>query len=86
MFKAELQTSNFTFEAYGKTAEYARHALTAGLVDHAEQYGIEPDWWRQWEGDIQTTRLELQAAYRDNELITSGLLSKQKGVNYDSNN
>jgi len=86
MFKAELQTSNFTFEAYGKTAEYARHALTAGLVDHAEQYGIEPDWWRQWECDIQTTRLELQVAYRDNELITSGLLSKQKGVNYDSDN
>jgi hypothetical protein len=86
MFKAELQTSNFTFEAYGKTAEYALHALTAGLVDHAEQYGIEPDWWRQWEGDIQTTRLELQVAYRDNELITSGLLSKQKGVNYDSDN
>jgi len=86
MFKAELQTSNFTFEAYGKTAEYARHALTAGLVDHAEQYGIEPDWWRQWECDIQTTRLKLQVAYRDNELITSGLLSKQKGVNYDSDN
>ena len=86
MFKAELQTSNFTFEAYGKTAEYARNALTAGLVDHAEQYGIAPDWWRQWECDIQTTRLELQVAYRDNERITSGLLSKQKGVNYDSDN
>lgn len=86
MFKAELQTSNFTFEAYGRTADYARNALVIGLVDHAEQYGIAPDWWRQWEADIQTTRLELQVAYRDNERITSGLLSKQKGVNYDSDN
>jgi hypothetical protein len=86
MFKAELESRNFTFEAYGRTAAQALDALTAGLVDHAEQYGIAPDWWRQWEGDIFTTKFEMQVAYRDNERIAAGLLSKQKGVNYDSNN
>ena len=86
MFKAELQTSNFTFEAYGRTVRHALDSLKQGLKDHAEQYGIAPDWWQGWGTDIQTTRLELQVAYRDNERITSGLLSKQKGVNYDSDN
>jgi len=86
MFKAKLESRNFTFEAYGRTARHALDSLKQGFKDHAEQYGIAPDWWTEWECDIFTTKFEMEVAYRDNERIVAGLLSKQKGVNYDSDN
>jgi hypothetical protein len=86
MFKAKLESQNFTFEAYGRTARHALDALKQGFEDHAEQYGIAPDWWIEWESDIFTTKFDMEVAYRDNERIAAGLLSKQKGVNYDSDN
>lgn len=69
MIKARLDTTNFCFEAYGSTIEGARLALIEGLKAHARQYGIRADWWGEWQGDIYTTPIQLNRAYRDDEPI-----------------
>jgi hypothetical protein len=69
MIKATLETSNFTFEAYGQTTAHAVNALKRGLDGHAAQYGLAPTWWHPLEMDIYTRHIKLCVAYRDNEVI-----------------
>lgn len=69
MIKARLDTTNFCFEAYGSTIAGARAALIDGLKTHARQYGIDTDWWSECQGDIYTTPIQLNRAYRDDEPI-----------------
>lgn len=69
MIKAELQTSNFCFVAYGQTVNHAKNALTRGLIAHGEQYGLEKNWFKQFENDIFTVYFEQCVCYRDNEYI-----------------
>ena len=69
MIKAQLDTSHFHFEAYGVKPKQAFDALLAGFERHAEQYGLDEGWWRDSIGDIYVTNIELNCAYRDNELL-----------------
>lgn len=69
MIKATLQTSNFTFEAYGQTTAHATNALKRGLDGHASQYGLEANWWQPLEADIQTQYFDTCKCYRDGEAI-----------------
>jgi hypothetical protein len=66
MFKALFDSRNFSFEAYGETEKVAIASLKVGLTNHAKQYDIEPDWWKQYEGDIFTVEIALGSCYRDN--------------------
>jgi len=67
MIKASYQSANFYFEAYGITTNHALNALKRGLSNHAKQYGIEDNWW--FENDIVIRYIEMNKAYRDNEMI-----------------
>ena len=67
MIKATLETSNFTFEAYGQTTAHATNALKRGLQAHAVQYGLAPTWADGH--DIQTQYFDTCKCYRDGEQI-----------------
>ena len=69
MIKATLQTRNFEFTAYGQTTSHAKGALLVGLVNHGKQYGLDDDWFADYEDDIQLMYIKPNFAYRDNELI-----------------
>ena len=74
MYKAKLDSWNFTFEAYHDNEILAKEHLKLGLSNHAKQYNLEPDWWHEYLGDIYTVEIKLgtpsfNSCYRDNELI-----------------
>ena len=69
MIKAWYQTRNFEFTAYGEDTSKAVKALKKGLIQHAKQYALDADWWKEFEDDISTASIEVNQAYRDDELI-----------------
>ena len=69
MIKIELYTTNFHFEAYADTPARAKKVLLDGLLRHAEQYGLEKDWWHKYEDEIYMKQIEIGQAYRDNEIL-----------------
>ncbi|MCP3475128.1 hypothetical protein NLM33_32920 [Bradyrhizobium sp. CCGUVB1N3] len=70
IYKAELHTRNFHFEALGDSVENARGALIAGLIKHGQQYRIKADWWSEYVEDLTVVEFELNApALRDREEI-----------------
>lgn len=70
IYKAELYTHHFHFEALGDTVENARGALIAGLIKHGQQNRIKADWWSQYVEDLTVIEFELNApALRDREEI-----------------
>lgn len=71
MYRATFISSNFTFEAFGRTKQEAISCLELGLSCHAKQYDLDPDWWKEFSGDLYTTEIALGNCYRDNELIKS---------------
>lgn len=76
MYKAIFDSWNFQFEAYAGTEALAREHLKLGLANHAKQYGLEKDWWHDYQGDIYTIEIKLgtpsfNSCYRDNHLITT---------------
>jgi hypothetical protein len=69
MYRATFISSNFTFEAFGETKQVAIASLELGLHRHAKQYDIDPDWWKEFSGDLYTTEIHCGSCYRDNEKI-----------------
>jgi hypothetical protein len=72
IYKAELYTHHFHFEALGDSVENARGALIAGLIKHGQQNRIKADWWSEYVEDLTVIEFELNApALRDREEIAS---------------
>jgi hypothetical protein len=76
MFKACFGTRNFNFSAYGATKKDALKALKKGLTQHAKDYNLPSDWWKEWtceglldEDCVFYTEIEIGRAYRDSELL-----------------
>ena len=69
MIVAKLQTRNFDFCAYGQTVSHAKNALIKGLVNHGKQYGLDDDWFSEYEDSIFTMYIKMNCAYRDNTQI-----------------
>lgn len=74
MYKAKLESYNFTFEAYAETKTLALEHLKLGLKTHAQDYDLDHDWWHDIKNDIYTVKIELgtpsfNSCYRDNELL-----------------
>lgn len=69
MYKATFESFRFSFEAYGETEKVAIASLKLGLNRHAKQYGIESDWWHEYQGDINTMEIECGSCYRDYDKI-----------------
>ena len=69
MIKASYQSPNFTFTAYGQTTTHAVNALKRGLDQHTTDYGLDVGWWHKYSEDIIVQHIQLNKAYRDNELL-----------------
>ncbi len=69
IFKASLETRNFSFEAFGETEDAARLTLVEGFGIHAKQYQLGKDWWHQFSEDIVTMPLVMDACYRDRQVL-----------------
>lgn len=65
--QATYESRNFTFEAYGRTAEEAKAVLRRTLVKHAKQYGIPDEWFLESDGNFvfNTNQIEVGCGYRD---------------------
>ena len=69
MIKASLETTNFSFTAYGESESHAVNTLKRGLDQHTTDYGCDNGWWHGYSNDIVVEHSELNKAYRDYELI-----------------
>ena len=67
MWRAIYESTNFSFEAYGKTEMEAKETLILGLNIHAKQYICEPDWF--FPGDIYAYPIETLVPYRDRSVL-----------------
>ena len=68
---ATLDSTNFSFKAFGENKEQARQTLIDGLYIHAQQYKIERDWWVDY--GINYELVKAGTAYRDYEAIPKSL-------------
>jgi hypothetical protein len=69
LWRARLDTRNFTFEGYGVDKGTARAVLVAGLERHAQEYRIPAVWWSEYREDIYLTYISAGVAYRDGEAL-----------------
>jgi hypothetical protein len=67
IYRANYESRNFSFEAYGKTEPDARAALMIGLLRHTHQYNLEADWCCN--DDISVVEYQLNTPYRDYSII-----------------
>lgn len=67
IYRAYYESRNFDFEAFDKSEEMARALVMKGLVNHAKEYKLNPDWW-DVEG-IECDSYELGQSYRDREIL-----------------
>ena len=68
LWKAWVDTRNFSFEGYGTTREEAVVSLQKAFIIHAKQYQAPSNWWKgSVESDIQTREIGLGVGYRDGE-------------------
>ena len=69
IWKAEYESRNFSFAAYGFSKKHAMDTLYMGLDVHKAQYNLEEDWF--YRVDISLESVEMGCAYRDNSKIYS---------------
>jgi len=69
LYKATLETRNFSFEAYGTTEGEARLALYSGLNVHAAQYSVTASNVRDLKVDVEVRAIEVGKCYRDREVL-----------------
>lgn len=69
LWRARLETENFTFEGFGTDRQQARAVLVAGLLRHAQEYQIPDIWWSSYRDDINLTHIAAGVAYRDSEAL-----------------
>jgi hypothetical protein len=67
IYRAEIETRAFHFEAFGVTADEARASLDRGLEKHAAQHNLDPAWRDGLE--MRVMPFTLGACYRDREVI-----------------
>jgi hypothetical protein len=67
IYRANYESRNFSFEAYGKTKEDAKASLIIGLLRHMHQYNLEADWYCN--DDISIVEYQLNTPYRDRSFL-----------------
>ena len=68
IFKAELETRNFSFEAYGYSEVEAIYIMRQVWAKHRRQLGAT-DTWQDVEGDINVREIIVNAGYRDGTIV-----------------
>lgn len=69
IYRAELDTRHFHFEAFGDTQSDALGALISGLERHAIAYKLDSGWMLEVVREVTATPLALGACYRDQEKL-----------------
>lgn len=70
LFRASLETPNFSFEAYAETEVKAMSVLRRGWNIHRNQYGkerVQP--FKYFAEDAHVYPIKSGAAFRDHEII-----------------
>ena len=67
LFKAEVETPNFQFEAYGRTVDAAEAALKRGWEAHLREYRGATMTWQILLHDVVVREVRVGSAYRDGE-------------------
>lgn len=71
LFRASIDTRNFTFEAYGFTESHVQDRLREGLHKHAEQYDLSFEWVQEMmAGDISLLPITMGDSFRDRERLS----------------
>lgn len=65
MWVATFESTHFTFMVVADSEKSAKKYMRKGLVKHAEQYGIEPDWFEPLDDDIIVVVVPMNTAVRD---------------------
>jgi hypothetical protein len=69
IYRAELETRNFHFEAFDDSESSALGALISGLEAHAIAYGLPSSFITENAADARVLPFTLGACYRDREEI-----------------
>lgn len=66
IYRAKLETRNFSFESFGSTQSIAITAMTNGMKKHAAQHRIsEGQFLADYMDDVEIQPIFLGACYRD---------------------
>lgn len=67
LYRASVDTHNFSFETYGHSSSSALVCLRQGLFKHAEKFAINPakPWVDEVAADANVTMYTFGEAYRD---------------------
>ena len=68
IYRANYDSRNFSFEAYGKNKDDAVAYLMVALLRHMDQYNLDADWYCK--DDIAVQAFELNTPYRDRAAMT----------------
>jgi hypothetical protein len=68
IFKASLETRNFSFEAYGYSEVEAHYIMRQVWAKHRRQLGAT-DTWADVEESVNVQEIIVNAGYRDGTLI-----------------
>lgn len=69
LFRAYVDSSNFSFEAYGHGRKGAQANLAQAIRKHASQTGADTDWVNDAIADIVVYEIDSSHAYRDRERL-----------------
>ena len=62
---ATFGTTHFDFMVVADSEKSAKEYMRKGLVKHAEQYGIEPDWFEPFDENVIVIVVPMNTAMRD---------------------
>ena len=84
-YRAELETPNFTFEAYGKTKSDAIDNLVGGCIIHCNQYKVSWDYFKKAyfdkdEMEDLVYEVRFDSPLRDKQLIIRSHYAEQLGT------
>lgn len=70
IYRAELQTRNFNFSAYGETKTEAMQGIKKAMAIHSKQYNV-PGFAKDFAEDIEVTHFVCGAPYRDDQELSA---------------
>lgn len=69
VYRAWVDSPNFSFEAYADSPGAAKSAVISGLREHAEETGARQSWLTDAIADVQVAVRVFHACYRDGRRI-----------------
>ena len=70
LVKAEFETPNFTFEAYGQDKDEALRLLKKAWSVHCAQSGADENYLNEYQDDITYTDIVAGSVFRDGHKLS----------------